>query len=202
MNAADGIARVLRYDEWRHHLNVGNVFLACGAALAIVAGFSYCQGKSTGEAIARESAIAVMRLAIADSSKVIEARVDARYQAIAFQDKAVAAARDLHTTSRDKIRVVSDTVLSVVRATDTVRVDVPVEVVRAIQASDTLIARQDSLMALLRVQLADVTKDRDVWQHRALLDESAYSKARPRFGIRTGVALGILATISFVKLAR
>lgn len=172
-------------------------------ASLIVAGVGYCTGQSHGEQIAREAATSTIRAALADSSQAIEARVNARYQAIAFAEKSRAAASDIHQQARTKIRVVSDTVLQVARVTDTVTVDVPREVVRLVQASDSLIAKQDTQIVLLTAQVRDLSADRDVWKHRALLDEDALKHARPaRFGFKTGAIVGAGAVIALASLLR
>jgi hypothetical protein len=200
VTAADGIARVLRYDAWSKYLTTLNMTVV---AILLVGGVGYCSGRSNGEQIGRQAVSAVIRTALADSSRAIEARVDARYQALAFAEQARTAASDLHTAARQTIRLVSDTVVSVVRATDTLRVDVPVEVVQVIATADTLIARQDSTIALSKALVADLTKDRDVWQHRALLDEDELRRAKgPRFGLKTGVVLGVLASAALVSAFR
>lgn len=199
MIAADRALWRERFDALGRFWSVGNILLAGGVAMAIVSGFSYYRGKSTAEAMGLLAANAVIRKSLADSSKAIEQRIDARYQSIAFAERASANARAIHQTARAKITLVSDTVVRI----DSVLVDVPREIVREIAASDTLIAKQDVQLTLLTAQLRDLTADRDVWRHRALLDEEQIKRARPsRFGFRTGAAVGIITVVAIAAATR
>jgi hypothetical protein len=180
-----------------------NVALVAIIVLAGAGVFLWHSAKAEGERIGRGAAESVMRAMLADSSRVIESRVDARYQAIAFAEKAQTAAAASHQTARAKIVLVSDTVVQVNRVTDTIAVSVPREIVQEIAASDTLRRADSVAIALYRAQLLDVSKDRDVWQRRALLDEDALKRMRPsRFGFKSGATVGAIAVVAVVSLLR
>lgn len=180
-----------------------NVALVAIVVVVAMALFLWHSAKAEGERIGRGAAESVMRAMLADSARVIESRVDARYQAIAFAEKAQTAAATTHQTARAKIVLVSDTVVRIARVTDTIAVSVPREIVQEIAASDTLHRADSVAIALYRAQLVDVSKDRDVWQHRALLDEDALKRARPsRIGFKTGAVLGAASIIALASLVR
>jgi gas vesicle protein len=203
MTAADRFRRMSRYDDWSHYLSLTNVLLVGGVTMLIVAGLTWRSGKAAGEAIGRGAANAFIVHALADSSRGIEAREVARHEAIHFAERAEQNARAIHQIAREKIRLVSDTVIAVVRSTDTLRVDVPREVVTVIQASDSLHRADSTAIDLLHAQLADVSKDRDVWKHRALLDEDELKRVRPsRFGMKTGAVIGAVAVLAVGSLLR
>jgi hypothetical protein len=88
-----------------------NVALVAIVVVVAMALFLWHSAKAEGERIGRGAAESVMRAMLADSSRVIESRVDARYQAIAFAEKAQTAAAASHQTARAKIVLVSDTVV-------------------------------------------------------------------------------------------
>ncbi len=203
MTAAERFAWLNRFDAARRYLNVGNVCLVGGVLLLVVAVSGYRSGKAKGEAIGRAAVNAVIVQALADSSRVIEAREHRRYDSLSVARATSEAARVAFAPLRQAVRIISDTVVSVVRATDTLRVEVPKEIVREIQASDALHAADSLRIALTDAQLVDVSSDRDIWKHRALLDEETLKQVRaPRIGFKTGVVLGTLATLAVAHLAR
>jgi hypothetical protein len=203
MTAADR-ARVNEFlDAGAAFVRRFNVALVMIIIVAAAGVFLWHSAKAEGERIGRGAAESVMRAMLADSARVIESRVDARYQAIAFAEKAQAAAAASHQTARAKIVLVSDTIVQIARVTDTIAVSVPREIVQEIAASDTLHRADSIAIALFRAQLVDVSKDRDVWQHRALLDEEALKRVRPsRFGFKSGAIVGAVAVVSLVSLLR
>lgn len=171
--------------------------------VGVVVLLGYCAGKSSGASDARTHVADSVRQVLADSSHAIEVRLTARQAALDFAQQASEAARAIHQPARAKIRVISDTVLSVVRETDTVRVEVPREVVREIQASDTRHAADSVRIDLLTLQVRDLSTDRDTWQRRALLDEDVLKRSRPsRFGFRAGAIVGAVSIVALASLIR
>jgi hypothetical protein len=195
MNAADR-------NRWRNTVDrvgdfVGRFQLAIMLAACVLL-VGYCAGFH-GRRSGRDEAAAVMRAALADSSRVIEQRVDARYQAIAFAENASANARAIHQTARTKITVVSDTVVRI----DTALVEVPREIVKVIQASDSVIATQDVQIDLLTAQVRDLADDRDVWKRRAMVDETELRhRSSSRFGMKSGFVLGVASVAAVVWLVK
>lgn len=195
---------------WNARVDVVAAFISrCNAALVVIAialvigVYLYRSAKSEGERIGRDAVHMVIVAALADSSRVIEARLGARRDSIDVAAMVSAAAREIYIPARAKIVLQSDTVVSVVRQTDTLRVEVPREIGQVIQAGDSLHRADSSQIVLLRAQLVDVTADRDVWKHRARLTEQALKDARPsRFGFKAGAALGAVSVVALVSLLR
>ena len=196
MMAADGIEHVLTVDAWRRVVSRFNTVVVL---LAVAGILGYCSGHARGEASARSAVADSVRKVLADSSKAIEARIEARAPSLLATAQQALAARAMHADARAKVIVVSDTVLRV----DSVEVRVPVAVTQTIQRADTVILRDSLVLIPLRAQVADLTQDRDTWKRRALMDEvQLRTSSKFHFGFKSGVVAGIVGTAVLVSLVR
>lgn len=195
MTAAEQFARRERAEILRAVLTHPAVV---GATLGVIIGlaFAYCSGVSKGKADALGAVRDSVVKSIEAQQKVVEqnATVDSAIMERAIREGAASVAK--RATVAPRVVVVSDTVLRV----DTQTVYVPQPVVQLIRADSGVIAAQAVELSAVHRYADDVTQDRDLWKHRALIDEAALKSHRSRFGFKTGAVVGALAVGSLAYL--
>jgi hypothetical protein len=194
MIAADGIAAVLRTDRWRQLLTRANLLVV---AFVVVAIGGECHGHARGVEAARSAMADSVRHVLADSSRVIEARIASRAPSILATAQTMIATRAKLQAARAHVAIVADTVLLV----DSVLVHVPMPVVQIIARCDSMPAADSIAYHVVVAQLEDVTKDRDVWRARAELDEATVPP-KHRLGFRSGAVVGAAVVALLVYLIK
>lgn len=144
-----------------------------------------CDGIQEGERRIRTAVVDSTRRAAAARDKVLQDSIVALGVVLVKRAAEATRQRTAYHAAADRVHVVSDTVLRV----DSILVHVPMPVVQVIARCDSVV-RADSLVIHAQVvQLGAMTDDRNVWRTRALFDE-AHQERVPRFGIKTGLAIG------------
>lgn len=153
---------------------------------------TYCAGKSTGQSEERSRMADSVRHVLADSSRRIETRIEHRTDTLKIVQRVATQERhDAHQAIQDVQRVIDS-----VPHADSLPVSL---VVPAIQTCARALVADSIEVNVMAAQIDDLTKDRDVWRSRALMDEK---QSHSRFGLKTGVAIGATVVAVIVKVLR
>lgn len=188
MTAADQIALdALKSIAYRYAVRI--------AALAVlVAAFSlsYCAGRRHGSDAERSRMADSVRKVLADSSQHIEERIVWRTDTLRIVTQHAVAARHDAFQSIKAVKQRLDSLPS-----DSLPTELVIPAIK--NCVSALIA--DSIeVKVVAAQLDDMTKDRDVWKSRALMDEK--QAKRSRFGFKTGAVIGVLAAVAVKVILR
>jgi hypothetical protein len=203
MSAADQVA----WDGLKGLLvaHTARVVLVVASVAALA--FAYHAGDVHRDAIDR-SALYRERSAALQQQLVQVARQRASDSITASHATGVAVeTRQKYATARAPVKLVSDTVVQVQRVTEhdtvTLSVDVPKEIPALIRRADATIIADSIASHGTQALLADVTRERDLWKQRAELAEAQLKTVRsPRFGIRTGFAMGVTVAAALFHLLK
>lgn len=164
---------------------------ARGVLIAVVGfvtlvGFAFCAGRSAGASGERSKMADSVRQVLADSSKAMERRMEARAPAIVTASARVDTVRIAYRAAAARIVPVSDTTVSIDGGApvSVVPASLVIPPLRLCAQLDTVTVLKDTLVA---AQLVDMTKDRNSWRDRAHLDEAQRGS---RFGFKSGVVIG------------
>lgn len=171
---------------------------AIGLVLVVLVGFAYCAGHSAGASGERSAMADSVRRVLADSSKAIEHRLDARAPIIAQAKARVDTTRVAYRAAAAHIVPVSDTTVSIDGAApvSVVPASLVIPPIRLCAQLDTATTFSDSTVA---AQLADMTRDRDTWRERAQRDEAQRGS---RFGFKSGAVLGAAVVALLAHLVK
>lgn len=192
MNAVDRIAALQFWERARRWLARGGVFVVGCATVVLV---SFCAGRSSGVSAERGRIADSVRKVLADSSRAIEQRLSDRAPKLVVAGQRVDTARAEYREAAKRIVPASDTSVSIDGAPPVTVVPAALVIppLRLCANLDTLTALRDTLVA---AQLADMTKDRNTWRDRALLDEAQRAS---RFGFKSGLAAGAVVVAIIVR---
>jgi hypothetical protein len=179
--------------------------LATGAVIlaGVIAGGAYLGGVHVGVAKEQHATYLLRQKARADSIHIVELQKDsvdrALREASRIRDSAAAAQK----VKRSAFTIVSDTQLVVIG--DTTRYTLPAPAAAVlfsfIRGADAKQSVDSAWLAKITADTVLLAKDRDLWKGRALDAEAELKKERPRFGLKTGIAIGTTFTVLLVKLA-
>jgi hypothetical protein len=196
MTAAQGL-RKLEQRALAMKASRTTVAIALVAAALVVA---YCSGRTSGIRSAQKTAADSARRVLAESSAVIEKRIAARTVVIHQVDTIAVRARQAHAAAAAHVAIIDDSTVRVDSGPPVHEIPATIAIPEIRTCAAAITADTIDARAVV-AQLADVTKDRDAWKQRALTDEANAPKA-PRFGIKTGVAIGAALVVAVLHLVR
>jgi hypothetical protein len=197
MTAADRLAQLHIAETLRDAWSKSRWLIV---ALLVATTLAYCDGSRHGAAVERLRVVDSVRSVFADSSRIIEQRLEAHaplvQQAVARVDTIRVAYERAAEHVAEHVAILDDSTVSVDSAPPTHSLPASL-VIPELRVCAQLDTTSTAAIRVQAAQIADLTTDRNTWRDRALLDE-ANTPTPPRFGLRTGIAIG--ATIAVVLL--
>jgi hypothetical protein len=174
------------------------------ASVCVAAGFGYCAGKRHQADAATRAQLDTLKAkahAVADSIPHAEHALAVAHVATAQADTVAAARTAEYHAARARVEITSDTSVTVDSGPPAA---VLPPIVALIRSADNAIAADSIALRNTRVELVDMTADRDLWRTRAGLDEQQLELAKqlhpPRCGAKCGATLGAGAVTLAIAL--
>jgi hypothetical protein len=139
--------------------------------------------------------------ATVDAIRIAQLVHDSTARALREQTRIRDSAEAAQKTKRQQFTIKNDTQFVVIG--DTTTFTLPAPAARAlfsyVRGEDAKVPIDSAWLAKMKADTAAIAHERDLWKKRALDDEAQMARERHRAGFKTGIIVGVTATIAIAK---
>lgn len=176
--------------KWHNYAILSGILCLAGSG-------AWWLGLREGQAREQRKAYVLERRARIDSIRIADLTKDRTARELReisrVRDSAAAAQR----AKRAAITITSPT--SIVVIGDTTTYTVPPILVSYLHGADAKTVVDDRWIGAVAADTMAMANQRDLWKRRALAAEAQLEKERHRFGLKTGIAIGVTTTLALAK---